>query len=151
MILLTTGGSLGDLHPYLALAVGLKNRGHQVAVGTCEHYRGRVEQLGVDFRPIGPHLSPEDPEIVRLAVDQKRGSENIFRKLLMPYIRDGHADTLRAVEGADLVVSHPITLATPLVAEQKNLRWASVVLAPLSFLSIHEPMEISGHPIISAM
>ena len=36
MILLTTTGSLGDLHPYLALGVGLKNRGHQVAVGTAE-------------------------------------------------------------------------------------------------------------------
>jgi UDP:flavonoid glycosyltransferase YjiC (YdhE family) len=151
MILLTTTGSLGDLHPYLAIGVGLKERGHRVAIGTCEHYRGRVEKLGLEFRPIGPHLSPEDPEMIRLIVDPKKGSEYIFRQLLMPYLKQVYDETLRAVEGVDLVLSHPITLGTPLVAEKLKLKWASAVLSPLSFFSIHEPTEISGHPIVSAL
>jgi len=148
-ILLTTQGSLGDLHPYLALGQGLKARGHHVAVGTTSHYRTRVEGVGLEHRPIAPHLSPEDESLIKLVVDPKKGSENIFRQLIMPYIRESFADTLRAVEGVDLVVGHPIALATPLVAEQKKLTWASVALAPLSFLSVHEPMEIPGHPILS--
>src|SRR6185436_3684667 len=98
-----------------------------------------------------PHLSPEDPEVVRLAIDQVRGPENIFRKLIMPYLRESHADTLRAVEGVKLLLSHPITLCSPLVAEERKLPWASAVLAPLSFFSIHEPTEVPGHPIISSM
>lgn len=149
-ILLTTFGSLGDLHPYLALGLGLKHRGHRVAVGTCLHYRQRVEAEGLEFRPIAPHLSPEDPEVVRLAVDPRRGTENIFRRLIMPALRESYLDTLRATEGMDLLVSHPIALATPVIAEQKHLPWASVVLSPMSFLSIHESMEISGHPVLSA-
>src|SRR6185295_15373809 len=151
MILLTTTGSLGDLHPFLAIGVGLRNRGRKVAIGTCDYYRGRVESLGLEFRPIGPHLSPEDPDVIKMVVDQKNGSENIFRKLLMPAIRQCHAETLRAVDGVELVLSHPISLASPIVCEQKKLRWASAVLAPLSFFSLNEPTEISGHPIVSAM
>jgi rhamnosyltransferase subunit B len=151
MILLTTAGSLGDLHPYLALGVGLKKRGHPVAVGTCEHYRGRVEALGLEFRPIGPHLSPEDPEVIKLVIDQKNGPENIFRKLIMPYVRQNHADTVAALDGVNLMVSHPLMLSVPIAAAQRNLRWASVVLSPLSFFSMHDPIEISGRPIVSAM
>lgn len=151
MILLTTTGSLGDLHPYLALGLGLKQRGRRVAVGTCEHYRGRVEKLGLEFRPIGPHLSPEDPEVIKLVIDQKNGPENIFRQLIMPYVRASYEDTARAVEGADLVVGHPLMLAVPMLGELRKLKWASVVLSPISLFSLHEPTEISGHPVVSAM
>ena len=151
MILLTTTGSLGDFHPYLAIALGLRQRGRRVAMGTCEYYRERVERAGLEFRPIGPHLSPDDPEVVRMVVDPKRGSEHIFRKLILPYLRTTTEETLRAVEGADLVLSHPITLATPIVAEHRKLKWASAVLSPISFFSLHEPTEISGRPVVSAM
>jgi UDP:flavonoid glycosyltransferase YjiC (YdhE family) len=151
MILLTTLGSLGDLHPYLAIGSGLKQRGHRVAIGTCEYYRERVEKLGLEFRPIGPHLSPEDPEMIRIIVDPRKGSEYIFRQLLMPVLRQIYDETVRAAEGVDLLLSHPITLGTPLAAEKLKLKWASAVLSPISLFSIHEPTEISGHPIVSAM
>jgi rhamnosyltransferase subunit B len=150
-ILLTTAGSLGDLHPYLAVAVGLKNRGHQVAVGTCEYYRGRVEKLGLEFSPIGPHISPEDPKVIDLVIDQEKGSENIFRQFVMPHIRQNFEETTRAVAGADLVVSHPLTLSVPMLGEQKKVRWASAVLSPISFFSVHDPIEISGHPVMSSL
>jgi UDP:flavonoid glycosyltransferase YjiC (YdhE family) len=35
-IVLTTVGSLGDLHPYIAIALGLKARGHDAVVATGE-------------------------------------------------------------------------------------------------------------------
>jgi len=149
-ILLTTQGSLGDLHPYLALGRGLHARGHRVAIGTTRYYQDRVEGAGLEFRPIAPHLSPEDESIVKMVVDSDKGSENIFRQLLMPAIRESYADTQHAVEGMDLIVGHPIALLTPIVAEQKKLRWASVALAPLSFLSVHEPIHISGHELLSS-
>ena len=148
-ILLTTQGSLGDLHPYLALGQGLQARGHQVSVGTTMYYHSRVERAGLEHRPIAPHLSPEDETLIKLVLDPKKGSENIFRQLILPHLRESYTDTLRAIEGIDLVVGHPIALATPIVAEQKKLTWASVALAPLSFLSVHEPMEIPGHPFLS--
>jgi UDP:flavonoid glycosyltransferase YjiC (YdhE family) len=38
-IVLTTHGTLGDLHPYLALALALQKRGHQPVIATSEFYR----------------------------------------------------------------------------------------------------------------
>jgi len=150
-ILLTTQGSLGDLHPYLALGLGLKQRGHRVAVATTNYYKDRVEGAGLEHRPMGPHLSPGDPKIVRMVCDPVKGSENIFRQLILPALRESHADTMRASEGMDFLVGHPIVMSTPIVCEQKRLKWASVTLSPLSFLSIHEPIEISGYEFLSSL
>ena len=38
-IVLSTFGSLGDLHPMLALAIELRNRGHKIVINTLEGYR----------------------------------------------------------------------------------------------------------------
>src|SRR5581483_11378545 len=119
------------------------------AVATCEFYRGRVEDLGLEFRPLAPHLSPEDPRVLGLVTDERKGSENIFRELLMPGLKESCEDTRRALDGADFVLSHPITLAVPIEAERRRLPWASAVLAPISFFSEHEHLEFSGFPVIS--
>ncbi len=150
-ILLTTQGSLGDLHPYLALGIGLQARGHRVSVATTNFYKDRVESAGLEHRPMGPHLSPEDPEIVRMVCDPVKGSEYIFRQLIMPALRQSYQDTLAAAQGVDFVVGHPIVMGTPVLCEQKKLKWASVTLSPLSFLSVHEPIEISGYEFLSGL
>jgi hypothetical protein len=36
---LTTFGSLGDLHPYIAVALGLQARGHEAVIATSAAYR----------------------------------------------------------------------------------------------------------------
>ena len=48
-IVITTFGSLGDLHPYIAIALGLRERGHEVVIGTSPCYRQKVESLGLVF------------------------------------------------------------------------------------------------------
>ncbi len=44
-VVLTAVGSLGDLHPYIAIALGLKARGHEAVVATSACYREKVEAL----------------------------------------------------------------------------------------------------------
>jgi UDP:flavonoid glycosyltransferase YjiC (YdhE family) len=53
-IVLTTVGSLGDLHPYIAIALGLKARGHDAVVATGECYRRKIDALGLGFRAVRP-------------------------------------------------------------------------------------------------
>ncbi|HUY90127.1 MAG TPA: glycosyltransferase [Pirellulales bacterium] len=53
-IVLTALGSMGDLHPFMAIALGLKARGHEAIVASGECYRQQVEAAGLGFRPIRP-------------------------------------------------------------------------------------------------
>jgi UDP:flavonoid glycosyltransferase YjiC (YdhE family) len=66
--------------------------------------------------------------------------------MLMPALRDSYADTLAAAAGADLLVSHPLTYATRLVAETTGIAWASTVLQPLGFFSIYDPPVFAAAP-----
>src|SRR5438270_12340631 len=53
-IVLTTFGSLGDLHPYLALGIELRRRGHETLIATHADYRERAHAEGLEFAPIRP-------------------------------------------------------------------------------------------------
>ena len=53
-IVLTAVGSLGDLHPSIAIGLGLKARGHDAVIATGEMFRPKIEALGLGFRPLRP-------------------------------------------------------------------------------------------------
>jgi UDP:flavonoid glycosyltransferase YjiC (YdhE family) len=138
-IVLTSFGSFGDVNPYIGLGLALKARGHTPVLAMPAIYRQVVEPLGLDFKPVRPDLNPDDHVLVRRIMDPRRGPEALFRDLLLPALAAGYEDLSAASAGADLMVTHPATLAGPIVAERRGERWASSVLAPLSFFSVSDP------------
>ncbi|MHB8542700.1 MAG: glycosyltransferase [Leptospirales bacterium] len=150
-IVLTTFGSLGDLFPFLAMAIALKERGHQVVVVTNSFHRERVESSGIEFVSLRPDIDLENGPLVRQILSPGKGLEFLVRDILMPAIRDSYADLFPVAAGADLLVTHPITFAGPVVARKLGLPWASVVLSPLSFLSAHDPVVTSGLPVFQSV
>jgi UDP:flavonoid glycosyltransferase YjiC (YdhE family) len=145
-ILFATIGSLGDLHPCLALAVELKRRGHSVVVASTEYYRSHVESSGIGFHPIRPDWDPTDPRLIRDCEDLKHGFEALYRNWLLPTLEDTYHDLLVAASESDLVIAGELNLAAPLVAEKLNLPWASAILSPISFLSAHDPSILVNAP-----
>jgi rhamnosyltransferase subunit B len=137
-IVIATWGSHGDLHPALGLAVGLRDRGHHVVVATCPMYREDVEREGLAFQPVRPDVDPNNRELVARIMDAQRGTEFIFKDLLMPALQDAATDLRPAIMQADFVISHPVTFAAPVLAEELQRPWASMVLAPMSFFSVHD-------------
>jgi rhamnosyltransferase subunit B len=140
-IVFTTWGSLGDLHPYLALGVELRRRGHDVAIATIPGWRANVEQAGIECLPMRPDVPAEagSREIVRRILDPREGPPYLFKRVFAPALRETYEDTVAAVRGADLLVSHQIPVTAPIVAEQTGVRWASAVLMPMGFLSAFDP------------
>jgi rhamnosyltransferase subunit B len=141
-IVLTTFGSYGDIHPYMAIATELRSRGHLPVIATSELYREKMQTAGFDFFPVRPHIPPpqeQDAAMMEKVMDPKSGSGFLFNEMLFPFVRDGYEDLLRAIDGADLLLTHPISLAGPLVAQKTGIPWVSSVLAPASFLSAYDP------------
>lgn len=145
-ILLTSFGSLGDIHPYLALALGLRDRGHRVALATHGFYRDKIEAEGIEFFPVRPNADPEDRALTSLVMDARKGPEHVLRGIILPALRESYEDLLAASHGADLLVGHPLTFAVPLVAGVLGIPWASAVLAPLGFFSAYDPPVLPPYP-----
>ena len=139
-ITLATFGSLGDLHPKLAIAIELKRRGHDVTVAAMEIYRDRIEPLGLRFAPMAPHLDPEDRKLARELMDARRGSEKIIRELILGNLRPMYADLSRAVEGSGMIVSGEVVYAVKSVVEKTGIKWISTGLQPGVFFSAYDPV-----------
>lgn len=147
-IVLATFGSLGDLHPYMAVALELQARGHQAVIATSDMYRQKVEAEGIGFAAIRPDLPDlgDTTTLMRQIMDARMGPEYIVRKVMLPHLRASYDDLTAAVQGADLLVTHTLTYAAPLVAEKLGLPWAGVALQPMIFLSIYDPPVVAPAP-----
>ena len=145
-ILLATIGSLGDLHPSMALGLELERRGHRVTIATTEFYRAKVTDAGLGFRPLRPAWDPTDQALIAQCEDLKSGPEVLFRQLILPHLRDMYADLSAAADDAELLMAGEIVFAAPLLAEKRGLPWASVLLSPCSFISAHDPSLLVNAP-----
>src|SRR6202022_3345628 len=97
-IVLATFGSLGDLHPYIAIALGLQARGHEAVIATSGYYRQKIEALGIGFRAVRPDhpVVDADPDLMRRIMDRRQGSECVIREVMMAALRQSYEDTLAA-------------------------------------------------------
>ncbi len=139
-IVLSTFGSLGDLHPLLALAIELRTRGHEIKINSMAAYREKINALGFEFHPLRPDLDPEkDRALAREIMDAKGGTEKLLREILLPNIRPMYEDLMNAVGGADLLISGEVVYPAASVAEKTGIKWITTTLAPGSFLSPHDP------------
>jgi rhamnosyltransferase subunit B len=138
-VLISSYGSYGDVHPVLGLAVALRRRGHEPVLALPALYRGDVEREGLELRPVRPDLEGDPRATVARVMHPVTGARHLFAELIAPAVRDSYHDLLAASSDVDLVVTHPAAPAGAMVAEVRGVPWVSVVLAPVSFFSRHDP------------
>ncbi|WP_082404180.1 glycosyltransferase [Saccharothrix sp. NRRL B-16348] len=136
--LLVTHGTRGDVQPFLALAVALRERGHEALLAAPESFAPAASEHGVRFAPLdeGPNRLMDDP-VVREAVDGGyrgvRGKITAVRtarriKPLMGAVLHDVGEVARA-SLADVVVHSP-SLPAQHAAEMLGVPAALVALQP---------------------
>lgn len=113
-------------------------------LATVPEYRADVEREGLGFVPLGPGFADygDYEGLMRKVFDVRRGAEFVIREMVMPNLRRTYDELLKV--DADLIVSHPLTVTAPLVAEKRGLPWAATILSPMSLMSTWDPPLIAG-------
>jgi UDP:flavonoid glycosyltransferase YjiC (YdhE family) len=148
-IVLSNIGTLGDTNPLIAIALELKRRGHVPVMALPPVYEAKVRPLGLEFHAVRPDIDPMDTELAETIYDARKGTEFGLREFLFPALRQTYDDLLDAAtrpERADLLLLGELNYAGPLVAEVTGIKWASYVLAPLSFFSAYDPPVLPIFP-----
>ena len=153
-IVLSSFGTLGDIHPLIALALELRRRGHVPVLAVPELFRSKIAGLGLEFAPVGPILNPEDNQLVAMLMDIRKGTERTLREILFPAIRQSYRELLAVVAangGADLLLAGELIYQAPIMAEVTGIPWASYVLAPLSFFSRYDAPVLPPYPMLARL
>jgi len=138
-------GSLGDLHPMLAMAVAATRRGHDVVVAAAPGYAANVARAGLEFHPLRPAI-PEDSESLAYYFDMKRGPRRLLRDMIFADVAATHEDLSGASRGADLLVVAELLYTASIAAADEGIPWLNVVLAPTSLLSATDPCVLAPAP-----
>ena len=103
-IVLNTFGSFGDLHPFLAIAIELKRRGHTAVVATSEIYRTKIEAEEIAFAAVRPDVGQllNDRILMERVWHPVRGTEYLLKNVILPYVEESFEDLDSASRGADL-------------------------------------------------
>jgi rhamnosyltransferase subunit B len=151
-IVITTIGSLGDLHPQIAIALELRKRGHKIVFAAMKEYGAIIELLGFEFHAMRPDGTPiNTPEEIARMTDLKTGSEYVVRNWILPNLRDTYTDLLAINQDADLIIAGDIVYAASLVADKLGIKWVSLALAPVAFFSAYDPSVIPVFPFLAKL
>ena len=148
-IVLSNIGTFGDINPLIAIALELKRRGHVPVMAVPAVFSSKIVPLGLEFHAVRPDIDPNDTLMAEMVYDVRKGTERGLREFLFPVLRKTYDDLLDAAtkpERADLLLLGELNYAGPIVAEATGIRWASYVLAPLSFFSAFDPPVLPMYP-----
>ncbi|MFN7021406.1 MAG: glycosyltransferase [Phycisphaerales bacterium] len=139
---LLTIGTAGDVHPLIGVGLALKRRGHEVVLVTNPHFQERIARVGLGFWPLGTADEYAAMVASPRLVHRSGGPMFVLHNLMIPAI----VPTVRALEHLrtafkpDAVLAHHIALGAPHACERYRIPCATAVLAPLFWLSRHEPI-----------
>src|SRR5262245_38330990 len=85
-VLITTTGSHGDVHPFLAVGIALARRGHDVTMVVNGYYRQLVLDEGLRFVPIGEEFDLRQLSDFPDVMHQWRGPQIVVNQLMIPYL-----------------------------------------------------------------
>ena len=144
-IVIATIGSLGDLHPAIALALELQTRGHQITLATSPVYQKKIEQAQINFHSLRP-TPPDNLETVKKIMHPTKGAEFFFREVLLARVSETYTDLVDAVEGCNLLITNELIFPASPISEKTGIPWISYTLQPASLFSVYDPPVLISAP-----
>lgn len=136
-ITITTPGSRGDVQPYVALGVGLKQAGYQVRIAAYPIFADFVQRYGLEFASITGN--PREAMETQAGQEWQRSGKNAVKFIrgirnlaTFAELRKTLDDILEACRGTDAILYTVLGAAGYHVAEMMNIPRLYLLLQPLT-------------------
>lgn len=140
-ITIVTLGTRGDVQPYVALGVGLRQAGFQIRIATHENFRVLIEKSGLDFAPIAGNAV----ELVERTMRTSRNPIGYLYALsafLHPILDEALDNIWSACQNTDAIVYSALGIPAHHIAEKLQIPAIRALLVPLT--RTHEFPDISS-------
>lgn len=131
---LLTYGSMGDVRPFVALALGLQNKGHRVTLAAPENFKTFVEGFGIPYYPLAGNLEEMVNTEEVIEAIQSGNNFTFLRKLLKISDRTRTAITTGVLEvslQADVLLTSTLNIfGVDAIAEHLHKKWAMLLPSP---------------------
>lgn len=119
---------MGDIHPYLALAVELARNGHKPLLAFPPYARSLIEETGLEYSSIGPDLQGVQAELIT-AMQKMPDSAQALVGMFTPLVRalpQMFSELGALCAGADVLISGPMQPASRMIHELAGIPFVSV-------------------------
>ncbi len=144
-ITITTAGSRGDVQPYVALGLGLKEAGHEVRLATYAPFEGFVRGHGLGYRPVTGDPGGAVAELLEAGLNPVKGART-FRRFLGQILERNLTEYWEACRDADAVVYSPVGFLGHHVAEKMGIPSVGAAVQPLFSRTGSFPSSLLGRP-----
>ena len=144
-ITITTAGSRGDVQPYVALGLGLKEAGHEVRLATYAPFEGFVRGNGLGYHPVTGDPGGAVAELLEAGLNPVKGART-FRRFLGPALEKNLAEYWEACRDADAVVYSPVGFLGHHIAEKMGIPAVGAAVQPLFSRTHRFPSSLLGSP-----
>ncbi|MGI9521450.1 MAG: glycosyltransferase [Hyphomicrobiaceae bacterium] len=151
-VVLATIGSLGDVHPLIAVGQALQERGVPTRMGVPRDNLGKVRAAGLLAEAIFPgqdqictDLSMEPSEVASRLIHDK---DFMLRDVVLGYLRHCVEHLEATAARARAIVGPTLSPAGSIVAEKLGIPFIPVAFQPMVLLSIHDPPRDPSFPVL---
>ncbi|WP_339933243.1 nucleotide disphospho-sugar-binding domain-containing protein [uncultured Brevundimonas sp.] len=149
-IVLATAGSLGDLHPFIAVGKALQARGFRAEIAASEDYRAKVEAEGLGFHAVGPGFGRLSADLglslAEMTRAVARSDRFLFEWIMLPYLESGARQLLAAAEGCVAIAGSTFAAGAAMAAQRLNVPFVAVALQPTVVMSAFDPPFLPRAP-----
>lgn len=139
--IINTFGSAGDVHPFMALALQLQQRGHEVVIFTSAKFFNTITKAGIRCEPLGT-----EEDFNRLLSDPRlwdadRSLEMVLESMApaLPVTLEALRKEIQTSPKDTVLIGSTLAFPVRILRDQLSLPLASVHLAPAIFWSAYDP------------
>ena len=138
-VLVASVGSAGDVHPFLGVALALRDRGHSVSFATNTYFAPLLERVGMPLLPVGTAEQFDRATSHPGLWSQFRGF-GVLASIVRYSTPAVYQHVKReAASGDRVVVAHPLAFGARLAHETLGVPLVTLHLAPSTLWSVEEP------------